>query len=165
MWAMHDQPTHEHKLFFCNVTKTLLDVPLQNIFVFFRLQFNETIIVLLSISAKQKHPKKRNVLSVAIIRAIYIYKVAPASRSQRRDLLSFSYSAMLSTCLPRSVEALFRSSFIIANGPTSSGPNPKTNLKPKSCPKKTKVKLGLKNVSVIAKLLPNVFDYIFVHLR
>ena len=24
----------------------------------------------------------------------------------------------------------------VVNGPTSSGPNPKTNLKPKSCPKK-----------------------------
>ena len=44
----------------------------------------------------------------------------------------------------------------VANGPTSSGrnrpkpgnisPNPKTNLKPKSCrEKKTKLKLGLKN--------------------
>ena len=73
---------------------------------------------------------------------------------------------MLSTCLPRSVEALFRSSFRVANGPTSSGPNPKTNFEAQVMPeKKTKVKLGLKNVSVIAKLLPSVFDYIFVHLR
>ena len=41
------------------------------------------------------------------------------------------------------------------------GPNPKTNLKPKSCPKKKKVKLGLKNLA----MLPSDFDYIFVHLR
>ena len=42
------------------------------------------------------------------------------------------------------------------------GPNPKTNLKPKSCPKKkTKVTLGLKNLA----MLPSYFDYIFVHLR
>ena len=32
-------------------------------------------------------------------------------------------------------------------------------------PKKKKVKLGLKNVSVIAKWLSSYFDYIFVHLR
>ena len=41
------------------------------------------------------------------------------------------------------------------------GPNPKTNLKPKSCPKKTKVKLYLKNLA----MFPSYFDYIFVHLR
>ena len=40
----------------------------------------------------------------------------------------------------------------VVNWPTSSGPNPKTNLKPKSCPKKTKVKFGLKNFSNVAKL-------------
>ena len=63
----------------------------------------------------------------------------------------------------------------VANGPTSWGPNPfrtrkykpepcpnpKTNLKPKSCPKKTKVKLGLKNLA----RLPSYFAYIFVHLK
>ena len=61
------------------------------------------------------------------------------------------------------------------NGPTSSGPNPirtrkykresglvpKTNLKPKSCSKKTKVKLGLKNLA----MLLSYFDHIFMHLR
>ena len=62
----------------------------------------------------------------------------------------------------------------VANGPTSSGPqparawkykpkpglNPKTNMKPKSCPKKkTKIKLGLKNLA----MLPSYFDYIFLH--
>ena len=36
----------------------------------------------------------------------------------------------------------------LVNGPTSSDPNTKTNLKPKSCPKKTE---SLKNFSVIAK--------------
>ena len=41
------------------------------------------------------------------------------------------------------------------------GPNPKTNLKPKSCPKKPKVKIGLKNLT----MLPSYFDYIFAHLR
>ena len=41
------------------------------------------------------------------------------------------------------------------------GPNPKTIFKPKSCPKKPKVKLGLKNLA----MLPSYFDYIFVHLR
>ena len=61
----------------------------------------------------------------------------------------------------------------VVNGPTSSCPNPaqtqkykpepgpKPNLNLKSCPKKTKVKLDLKN---LAKL-PRYFDYIFVHLR
>ena len=50
----------------------------------------------------------------------------------------------------------------VVSGPTSSGPNPKTNLKPKSCPKKTpKVKLGLKNLAMFS----SYFDYIFVHLR
>ena len=29
------------------------------------------------------------------------------------------------------------------------GPNPKTNLKPKSCPIKTKVKLGQKNLATL----------------
>ena len=33
------------------------------------------------------------------------------------------------------------------------GPNPKINLKPKYCPKKN------------LEMLPNNFDYIFVHLR
>ena len=41
------------------------------------------------------------------------------------------------------------------------GPNPKTDLKPKSCPKNNKVKLGLKNLAI----LTSYFDYIFVHLR
>ena len=59
----------------------------------------------------------------------------------------------------------------VVNGPTSSGPNPartrkckpkpETNLKPKSCPKNPKVKLGLKNLP----MLPSYFDYIFVHLK
>ena len=63
----------------------------------------------------------------------------------------------------------------VVNGPTSSGPNPaqtrkykpepgpnpKTNLNPKSCPKKTKVKLGQKHLA----MLPSYFNYIFVHLR
>ena len=63
----------------------------------------------------------------------------------------------------------------VVNGPTSSGPNqdrnrtykpksgpnPKTNLMPKSCPKKTKVQLGLKNLA----MLPSYFNYIFVRLR
>ena len=49
----------------------------------------------------------------------------------------------------------------IVNGPISPGPNPKTNLKPKSCPKNPKVKLGQKNLA----MLPSYFDYIFVHLR
>ena len=40
-------------------------------------------------------------------------------------------------------------------------PNPKTNWRPKSCPKNPKIKLGLKNLA----MLPNYFDYIFVHLR
>ena len=40
-------------------------------------------------------------------------------------------------------------------------PNPKTNLKPKSCPKKTKVKIGLKNLA----MLLSCFEYIFVHSR
>ena len=41
------------------------------------------------------------------------------------------------------------------------GPNPKTNLKPKSSPKNPKVKLGLKNLA----MLPSYFDYIFVSRR
>ena len=61
----------------------------------------------------------------------------------------------------------------VVNGLTSSGsnparkykpdpgPNPKTNLKPKSCSKNPKVKLGLKNLA----MLQGYFDYIFVHLR
>ena len=40
-------------------------------------------------------------------------------------------------------------------------PNPKTNFKPKSCPRKPKVKLGLKNLA----MLPNYFGYIFMHRR
>ena len=44
---------------------------------------------------------------------------------------------------------------------TTPSPNPKTNLKPKSCPKKPKVKLDLKNLA----MLPSYFDYTFVHLR
>ena len=35
---------------------------------------------------------------------------------------------------------------IVVKGLTSSGPNPKNNLKPKLGPKNSKVKLGLKNV-------------------
>ena len=46
----------------------------------------------------------------------------------------------------------------VVYGPASSGPNPKTNLNPKSCPPK-KVKVGLKN-----SMLLSYFDYIFVHL-
>ena len=61
----------------------------------------------------------------------------------------------------------------VVNRPTRSGqnpartrkykpePGPKTNLKPKSCPKKTKVKFGLKNLA----MLPSYFDYILVHPR
>ena len=41
------------------------------------------------------------------------------------------------------------------------GPNPKTNLKSKSCPKKTIVQLGLKNLA----MLSIYFNYIFVHLK
>ena len=41
------------------------------------------------------------------------------------------------------------------------GPNSKINLKPKSCPKHPKVKLGLKNLV----MLPSYFDFIFVHPR
>ena len=41
------------------------------------------------------------------------------------------------------------------------GPNPKTNFKPKSCPRKPKVKLGLKNLA----MLSDYFGYIFMHLR
>ena len=41
------------------------------------------------------------------------------------------------------------------------GPNLKTNLIPKSCPKQTIVNYGLK----ISAMLPNYFDYSFVHLR
>ena len=47
----------------------------------------------------------------------------------------------------------------VVNGPTGLGPNPKTNLKPKSCPKKPKVK------SENLTMLPSYFDCIFVHLR
>ena len=60
--------------------------------------------------------------------------------------------------------------FRVVNGPTSSGPNParthnispnpKTNWKPKLCPNKPEVKLGLKNLA----MLPSYFDYIFVRL-
>ena len=43
--------------------------------------------------------------------------------------------------------------------PGNISPNPKTNLKPKSCrKKKTKLKLGLKNYA----MFPNNVDYIFV---
>ena len=59
----------------------------------------------------------------------------------------------------------------VVNEPTSSGrirkytpkpgPNSKTNLNPKSCPKNPEAKLGLKNLA----MLPSYFDYIFVHLR
>ena len=63
----------------------------------------------------------------------------------------------------------------VVNGPTNSGPNPartqkykpepgpnpKTNSKPESCPKKPKVKLSHKNLA----MLPNYFGYIFMHLR
>ena len=64
----------------------------------------------------------------------------------------------------------------IVKGPTTSGPNPartrkykpehglnpKSNLKPPIMPeKKTKVKLGLKNLA----MLSSCFDYIFMHLR
>ena len=48
----------------------------------------------------------------------------------------------------------------VVNGPISSGPNPKANLKPKSSPKKPKVKLDLKNLV----MLPSYFDYISAHL-
>ena len=41
------------------------------------------------------------------------------------------------------------------------GPNPKINLKPKSCLKNPKVELGLKNSAIV----PSYFDYFFVHLR
>ena len=59
----------------------------------------------------------------------------------------------------------------VVNGPTSSGPNParnykpklgpnpKINLKPKSRPKKPKVELELKNLAI----LPSYFDSFFVH--
>ena len=40
----------------------------------------------------------------------------------------------------------------IVNGPISSGPNPKTNLKPKSCPKKPKSYVWSKKFSNLAKL-------------
>ena len=63
----------------------------------------------------------------------------------------------------------------VVNGPANSGPKPartrknkpkpkphsKTNLKPKSCPKNTKVKLGLKSLA----MLPSYFDYVFVQIR
>ena len=39
--------------------------------------------------------------------------------------------------------------------------DPKTNLKPKSCPKTPEVKLDLKNLA----MLPSYFDYTFLHLR
>ena len=41
------------------------------------------------------------------------------------------------------------------------GPNPKINLKPKSCQKNPKVKLGPKNIAI----LPSYFDKFFVHIR
>ena len=49
----------------------------------------------------------------------------------------------------------------VVTGPISSSPNSKTNLKPKSCPKNPKVKLGLKK----SAMLPSYFDCNFVHLR
>ena len=56
----------------------------------------------------------------------------------------------------------------VVNGPTSSGPNPKYKLEPENqCEaqimpeKKTKVKLDLRNLT----MLRSYFDYIFVHLR
>ena len=47
----------------------------------------------------------------------------------------------------------------VAKRPSSLGPNLKTNLKPISCPKKTKS--DLKNLAI----LPSYFDYILVLLR
>ena len=41
------------------------------------------------------------------------------------------------------------------------GPKPKANVKPKSCPKNPKVKLDLRNLT----MLPSYFYYIFVHLK
>ena len=59
----------------------------------------------------------------------------------------------------------------VVNGPTNSGPNrpeseninpnPKTNLKSKSCPKKRESLNGLKNLA----MLPGYFDYILVHRK
>ena len=59
----------------------------------------------------------------------------------------------------------------VVNGPTNSGPNParirkykpepKTNLKSKSCPKKRESLIGLKNLA----MLPGYFDYILVHRK
>ena len=63
----------------------------------------------------------------------------------------------------------------VVNGPTSSapnlalthkykpkpGPSPKTNLKPKSCPKTPECKVRYEKLT----MLPDYFDYIFVHLR
>ena len=40
----------------------------------------------------------------------------------------------------------------VVNGPTSSGPNPKINLKPKSCPKKCESKVRSEKFSNIANL-------------
>ena len=41
-------------------------------------------------------------------------------------------------------------------------PNPETSFKPKSCPKKNEsLVIGLKNLA----MLPNYFDYIFMHQR
>ena len=40
-------------------------------------------------------------------------------------------------------------------------PNPKTNLKSKSCPKKRESLIGLKNLA----MLPGYFDYILVHRK
>ena len=49
--------------------------------------------------------------------------------------------------------------------PENINPNParkpKTNLKPKSCPRKPKAKLGLKDLAALL----SYFDYIFVHVR
>ena len=40
----------------------------------------------------------------------------------------------------------------VVNGPTGSGPNPKTNLKPKSCPKKNESYVRSEKFSNVAKL-------------
>ena len=62
-------------------------------------------------------------------------------------------------CLFNGINTQTQSTVVI--GPTSSGPNPKINLKPKSFPKNPKVKLGLKNL----EMLLSYFNYIFVQLR
>ena len=49
----------------------------------------------------------------------------------------------------------------VVNGQTCLGSNPKTNLKPKLCPKHPKVKLDL----IILAMFLSYFDYGFVHLR